>query len=662
MFVCPECGTGFDGGGYCPEHGTALVDGATDGLLGYRIEPYRIARLLGVGGMGRVYLGVHPDIGSRVAIKVLSADRIMDTHLVHRFFDEARAVNVIRHEAIVNVLDLSTLPDGRPYIVMEYLDGAPMSSVIRRGPAPLGGLARAMSEVLGALQAAHDKGIVHRDLKPDNIFLSPNGRPKVLDFGIAKLIPELGGSTDPTRTGSLLGTPHYMSPEQTLSRPVDARADVYAAGVILFEAATGRRPFDSDSLFDLMRQHLEEPPPPPRSLRPDMPVPFEQVILQALAKSPEDRFQSARALSEALTAACRSLPADAWEPLRGTAGANPGPAMPSPTPQHTPSSELVPHLPTPTPRGLTDRRPASTDEAFAPTVAAQPGEPRKLPSWLAPVVAATVAAATATVAVLLLTNKDDAASTEPTAAADTAIADAGAAVVAADAASLAVVAAAPVPDAAAPAAARVTDPPARPRPGRKPPPPPKPDAGAKAADRSSEEQRDSAIPSKPSTKGFDPARFDVSGYLKTANRRAKRHWSDAVFVRVDAEGVFADGYADLTLDDSFSVLYRFISPSRAKGDPDAPIGAPKKVTCVYYVNVTEKGVSAWEVPNWDCDDYTPIPLPKCSVKQVWKKAMRDGAPKQRAVADIGMWAGRNGVARWSFSVKEHFSSWIDDDC
>src|SRR5688572_10792761 len=171
---------------------------------------------------------------------------------------------------------------------------------------PLGGLARLVAEVLDGLGAAHAASIVHRDLKPDNIFVTPGGRAKILDFGIAKLRPEIGGSA--TRTGSLLGTPHYMSPEQALARAIDARTDIYAMGVILFECATGRRPFDSESLYDLLRQHVDEPPPPPRSLRPDMPAAYEQVILQSLAKDPAHRFATTQALSHALMAAAHELP------------------------------------------------------------------------------------------------------------------------------------------------------------------------------------------------------------------------------------------------------------------------------------------------------------------------------------------------------------------
>ncbi|HTL38414.1 MAG TPA: serine/threonine-protein kinase, partial [Kofleriaceae bacterium] len=315
MFVCPECGGASQGPGPCPTDGAPFQPIADDLLLGSTIGAYRVARLLGIGGMGRVYKGVHPTIGSRVAIKVLSRECTDRRELVDRFFAEAKAVNLIRHESIVNVLDLSTLPDGRPYIIMEYLDGAPHASIIEhavatRTPLPLGGLARLAVEVLDALGAAHAKGIIHRDLKPDNIFVTPSGRPKVLDFGIAKLNDMGTGSA--TRTGSLLGTPHYMSPEQAMGRAVDLRTDIYAMGVILYECATGRRPFHADALYDLLRQHVEVIPQPPRTLRPDMPPAYEQVIMSALAKDPAQRPQTAAALSQMLQHATQGMGPEAW--------------------------------------------------------------------------------------------------------------------------------------------------------------------------------------------------------------------------------------------------------------------------------------------------------------------------------------------------------------
>lgn len=317
MYVCGECGATQPHNGPCQACGGATASNAEDSLLGTGVGPYRIARLLGVGGMGRVYKGVQPQIGSRVAIKVLSRECTDRKDLVDRFFSEARAVNLIRHENIVNVLDLSMLPDGRPYIIMEFLDGAPLAELIGRlGPMPLGGAARLAVEVLDALAAAHAKGIVHRDLKPDNVFITPAGRAKVLDFGIAKLLPELGGSF--TQTGSLLGTPHYMSPEQASGKPIDSRTDLYAMGVILFECATGHKPFYGDSMFDLLRKHVEMPPPSPRQLRPELPPDYEAVILTALAKDPAQRFASASAMTVALQHAAQGLPPEQWALITGT--------------------------------------------------------------------------------------------------------------------------------------------------------------------------------------------------------------------------------------------------------------------------------------------------------------------------------------------------------
>ena len=643
MHVCPECGNGFQDGGFCPQHGTALADNADDNILGETIGSYRVARLLGTGGMGRVYLAVHPNIGSRVAIKVLARDRVEDPGLVQRFFDEARSVNVIRHESIVNVLDLATLGDGRPYIVMEYLDGAALSAVIKNNsPLPIGGLARAMTEVLDALHAAHATGVIHRDLKPDNIFVSPSGRAKVLDFGIAKLIPELGGASDPTRTGSLLGTPHYMSPEQTLAKPVDSRADLYSCGVILFEGVTGQRPFQSQSLFDLMRKHLEEQPPPPRSLRPDCPAEVEAVILRAMKKQPAARFSSAREMAGALMEACRSLPPEAWAAIAATPSRSTVPAMPSPPPAMTP-------------RGTTGKQ-RGASEAFAATVAQAPAETRKEDrkrgGLVAIVIAIALAAALAGGSMYIAMSGDsDDSPTEPIAAASfdaapgpaTTTSDATPIVIA-----VAAVDAAPKQRKPTPVRLIAKDP--------DPPPAARPDAGVT---RIVTKPKD-----PPPPKGsIDPSNFDPSKYVDRALSRAVRHWSDATFVRLDVSGVYPDGHADLTLDDSFSALYRFISPSRAGGDPDQPIGVRNKnVTCVYYVNVDKSGVRAWELKGWSCDDYHPIPVPKCSMKQIWRQAIKDGAPGKNAVASFGYWGAAKGSPRWHFSVDGHYSGWIDDDC
>jgi hypothetical protein len=317
MHVCPECGLRYDAPGFCGDDGRPLV-ATDDPLLGSEVGRFRLTAVLGEGGMGRVYVGVQPHIGSRVAIKVLSFECVRVPDIVERFFKEARAINLISHESIVKVLDLAWLPDGRPYIVMEYVAGKTLSAAARQGNAPLGGIVVVMTEVLSALDAAHAIGIVHRDLKPDNILVTEEGHAKVLDFGIAKLAPELHhpGASPRTQTGALLGTPQYMSPEQIEgSSNVDARSDVYAAGVVLYQAVTGHVPFEKATLFELMRAHIEDAPPPPRAYRADLPPALEQVILRALAKRPEDRFATAGEMASAVRAAAAQLPADQWRAL-----------------------------------------------------------------------------------------------------------------------------------------------------------------------------------------------------------------------------------------------------------------------------------------------------------------------------------------------------------
>jgi serine/threonine protein kinase len=288
-----------------------------DPLVGTFVGRYRIERLLARGGMGHVYAALQPEIGSRTAIKILDEKATEDPELVERFFAEARAINLIAHENIVKVLDLAWLDDGRPYIVMEFIDGVTVTQAARGGRAPLGGIVRVIADVLSALAAAHERGIVHRDLKPDNILITAKGHAKVVDFGIAKLAPDhLHPEAARTATGALLGTPAYMAPEQVSgARDVDARTDVYAAGAVLFFACVGRPPFTGATMYDLMRAQLEEPPPSPRSSRPDLPPSLEHVILTALAKDPAQRYQSAAEMSAALDACADDLADEHWVDL-----------------------------------------------------------------------------------------------------------------------------------------------------------------------------------------------------------------------------------------------------------------------------------------------------------------------------------------------------------
>ena len=346
MFVCPVCATTYQVDTACPHDGARTLDAASDPLLGTTIGSYRIAVKVGAGGMGTVYRAVHPTIGSRVAIKVLSHDSARDSEAVNRFFEEARTVNLIRHHNIVNILDVARLPDGRPYIVMELLDGVSLKTILRQGPLSIAELGRIAVTVLDALAAAHEHGVAHRDLKPDNIMISPTGRVTLVDFGIAKIA---GARPDAVRTetGVILGTPQYMSPEQAQGRSVDARTDIYAMGIVMYEMSTGVRPFEGDSLFEILRQQISEPPRPP-SQRAAVPADLEQLMLIALAKAPEQRFASARAMQAAIrhaTGGSKPAAPGPWQPTDNVATANlrsPNlPATHSPPAAHASSFSMV---------------------------------------------------------------------------------------------------------------------------------------------------------------------------------------------------------------------------------------------------------------------------------------------------------------------------------
>jgi serine/threonine-protein kinase len=264
-------------------------------MIGRILGSYTIVERLGAGGMGEVYLARHRRIDRPAAIKLLLPALSRDPDIVNRFFNEARATSLIPHPGIVQIYDCDVFED-RAYIVMEYLQGANLSAALaRRGAFDLGMAAWIVGQLADALAAAHAKGIVHRDLKPENVFLAQDPlRPettvvKILDFGIAKL-SDRSGPTSHTRTGSILGTPVYMSPEQCRGiTSVDHRADIYALGGILFELLTGRPPFVKEAPGDLLIAHVSEPPPLPSSLARAVPPEMDRLIMRMLAKSPEDR-------------------------------------------------------------------------------------------------------------------------------------------------------------------------------------------------------------------------------------------------------------------------------------------------------------------------------------------------------------------------------------
>ena len=314
--TCPDCNNTYDDEVlHCPEDGRGLSDiPAVDDLIGRTVGSYRVEKLLGKGGMGCVYMGVHPGIGSRVAIKFLHPEFSHDEKIVDRFFNEARAVNVIGHDNILKILDLNVTEDHRHYFVMEFLHGRPLQALLKHNVSvPLDVAGPILLQICEALEAAHKRGIVHRDLKPDNVYLiTMKGKKnfvKVVDFGIARMTDDAGISTGKTQTGMVMGTPAYMSPEQGsgASNKIDGRSDVYSLGVMMFQLATGRLPFPGSNFGEVLIGHLQVPPPPPRSLNPLVPEAYEPLILKCLQKKQEDRYASMKELKHTIEACMDQL-------------------------------------------------------------------------------------------------------------------------------------------------------------------------------------------------------------------------------------------------------------------------------------------------------------------------------------------------------------------
>ncbi|MCG8417920.1 MAG: protein kinase [Proteobacteria bacterium] len=282
--------------------------------IGQEIGNFRITGRLGVGGMGAVYCAENKLIGKRVAIKVLRPSASADARLVKRFFNEARAASSIEHPGIVEILDCGYYGEGIPYIVMEYVDGESLDARIRRlGRLPVELAISIARRIADALAAAHEENIVHRDLKPDNVMLlfdSGRGseeageeRVKLLDFGVAKLLMESGQSANSTRTGILLGTPLYMSPEQCIGAArIDGRADLYAMGCMLFAMLCGHPPFRGGGAGQILAAHIHVEPPRPSKTNRTVPPALDALIERLLRKNPGDRFACAREVDRALQA------------------------------------------------------------------------------------------------------------------------------------------------------------------------------------------------------------------------------------------------------------------------------------------------------------------------------------------------------------------------
>ena len=278
-----------------PKPATSPADFRTPAPVGARqIGKYLVKGELGRGGMGAVYLAEQPGLGREVAIKELILSPAADPTALMRFLQEAQVMARTSHPNLVQVHDLEQIGDAN-YIVLEFVRGRSLRDMVNQGPVPLPQTFAVMHGVLQALDYAHKHAIVHRDMKPENVLLSDEGDVKVADFGIARLTDDSGPGGTATKTGTTVGTPQYMSPEQVASSKVDGRSDLYSAGIMFYELVVGQPPFtasEADGPFTLMAKHVQAPPKPPSVHKPGLDMRLEEMIMKSLSKRPEDRFQT----------------------------------------------------------------------------------------------------------------------------------------------------------------------------------------------------------------------------------------------------------------------------------------------------------------------------------------------------------------------------------
>ena len=531
--------------------------------------------------MGDVFLGVHVELGSFVAVKVLNAAASAEPHGVARFLAEAKAVAAIDHDQIARVIDQDRLPDGTPYIVMEFVEGVTLRELLEeRGPLGLRLTVELMLDVLSALTVAHARGIVHRDLKPENLRVTKSGRAKILDFGIAKRLHD--APTPLTQQGMLVGTPYYMSPEQIAGGAIDGRSDLYAVGVILFECVTGQRPFEGSTVVALLNRHLTEAPSSPRAVRPEVTLALESVILRALEKQPVLRFGSADELATALRRTFDELPEDG--PIIRRIREPQELATPSMSmPQGTTEDALGNTVRTPVTRRF--RRPLPIAVLLLcvlgiialPLLAKRGEGPPANPATSTPP-PVPVATSTATLVPLPetalpapvlpkpVTRRLKAAAPLP---AEKVIEDAGAA-----------------PEVTAP-------------------------KGVQLIKTSSDA---TSLPIE-----FDPRSFDALAFLNRAQALARERMPDAVLITFDVMGLFDGDRVDLTASKQFEANYWFRSPAKSLANPRLR-DEDQDIPCLLYVVVNAKKIELHAVTSSNSCKEKQLPRIACSISAVTRQA------------------------------------------
>ncbi|MCC6973981.1 MAG: substrate-binding domain-containing protein [Anaerolineae bacterium] len=279
----------------------------TDPLIGKQVGQFEILSLIGHGGMADVYRAHQLGTKRDVALKVLSAQLAKTPDFVSRFDREVELIAGLEHAHIVPVYDHGRTPEGSAYLAMRLIKGGTLAERISAGPLPLELANKFMQQLSSALDYAHSKGVTHRDIKPSNMLIDDQDDIYLADFGLAQFGERSAHKSNLTRTGTLVGTPTYISPEQAVASKSDSRSDIYSLGVVLYEMVTGKPPFMGDSLFTIMQAHVNTLPPDPRKLRPDLGPGIVVVLEKALAKKPEDRYQNATDLSRDFSMACQGL-------------------------------------------------------------------------------------------------------------------------------------------------------------------------------------------------------------------------------------------------------------------------------------------------------------------------------------------------------------------